>query len=173
NHQACGDEDDRSQCRDVVGRQRPRVLGLAQSLHENDGAEAEQEPTQQPRHVAGTHAQGGANGIIAREPQAERRHRDEEQAGQHTLAAAPAPERMGQVFLSLPEAQTAAPIPIVMRAQAASSKHRIFRAAKSRHTVFRWLLAHPLSRMMTLGSSDMVTLRSAERYAPGMTGSSR
>src|SRR5262249_10844277 len=56
-HQACGDENDRSQCRDVARRQRPRILGFAQSLHQNDDAKAEQEPAQQPRHVAGTHAQ--------------------------------------------------------------------------------------------------------------------
>src|SRR5262249_7775612 len=172
NHQACGDEDEWSQCRDVVGRQRPRVLGLAQSLHDNDGAEAEQEPTQQPRHVAGAHAQGAANGVSTREPQAERRHRDEEQAGQPVLAAEPVPEGRGRVAFFLPEAQPPLPFLSSCARKRASSKHRIFRAAKSRHTVFRWLLAHPLSRMMTLGSSDMITLRSAERYAPGMTGRS-
>src|SRR5262245_7730521 len=115
-HQACGDENDRSQCRDVARRQRPRILGFAQSLHENDDAKAEQEPAQQPRHVAGTHAQGGSDGIIARQPQAGRRHGDEEQARQHVLAREHAPEPMGRVALFLSEAQPPLPFPSSTRA---------------------------------------------------------
>ena len=64
-HQACGDEDDRPPCRHVGGRKRPRgPRSPAQALHKNDGAEPEQDPAQQPRHIAGAHAQRGADRII-------------------------------------------------------------------------------------------------------------
>src|SRR5262245_34992761 len=58
-HQACGDEHEGPQCRNAPGRKRPRVLRLAQPLHEHDNPEPEEEPAQQPRHVTGAHAQRG------------------------------------------------------------------------------------------------------------------
>src|SRR5262249_28283089 len=55
-------------------------------LQENDGAEPEQDPAQQPRHIARAHAQRGADRIVAREKQPERRDADEHEPGDHVLA---------------------------------------------------------------------------------------
>ena len=64
-----------------------------QALHQHDGAEPHQQPAQQPRHIAGAHAQRGADGIVARHPQPERRDGDEHQPRQHILAPEHAQER--------------------------------------------------------------------------------
>jgi hypothetical protein len=83
---ARGDNEDRPQPRQCAALGRPVAVGFAQSLHQNDGAEPHQNPAQQPRHVAGAHAQRRADRIIAREPQPERRDTDEHEPGQHVLA---------------------------------------------------------------------------------------
>ena len=74
------------------GLARLRALPFAQPLHQDNDAESEQDPAQQPRHVAGAHAQRGADGIVAREPQPEQRHADEQQARQHVLAREDVPD---------------------------------------------------------------------------------
>jgi len=44
-HQACGDEHEGPPCRDVSGGKCPRVLRLAQPLHEHDDPQSEEQPT--------------------------------------------------------------------------------------------------------------------------------
>src|SRR2546423_8226041 len=91
---ARGDNENRPQPRQCAALGRSVAVGFAQSLHQNDGAEPHQNPAQQPRHVAGAHAQRRADGIIARKPQPERRDADEHEPGQHVLAREDAPRGM-------------------------------------------------------------------------------
>jgi len=52
----------------------------------NENAEPGQHPAQEPRHVAGAHAQRGADRIVARQEQSERSDGDEHQASEHVPA---------------------------------------------------------------------------------------